>query len=331
MIEWCYQILTWYRQPTGRIKMKNGLHSTKNTSSVWSSYWSALRPWSFTASLTPVLLGACLGYKVHAVFDAAVLIVVCVTALAVHAAGNLVNTYYDFKKGVDNKKSDDRTLVEGYMKSNDVATLGAVCYGLGCAGLVILFLISPAKSQLLSLMYFCGLSSSFLYTGGLGLKYIALGDIAIFITFGPITVMFSYLAMTGELSMVVILYAIPLAMNIECVLHVNNCRDADSDRAAGIITLAIILGKTYSYLLFCVLLFGPYIAFACATVNLSVWYILPLSTIVKAFSIERLFRSNNLSFLPHRIAELNLLLGIFFIVAIFFSPKSGLPFLFIST
>lgn len=290
-------------------------------------YLTALRPWSFTASFTPVILGAALSYKIYERINILVFVVVCITALSVHAAGNLVNTYYDFIRGVDSKKSDDKTLVEGRLSPNDVVTLGALCYGVGCLGLLILCAISPAPVQHLSLVYFCGLSGSFMYTGGLGLKYIAVGDIVIFLTFGPLTVIFAYLAITGNFALVTILYAIPLALNIECVLHVNNCRDRMTDKEAGIVTLAILLGHNLSYLLFCLLLFGPYFAFVYISIQFSPWFVLPSVTIISAFSIERQFRSGNMSNLPFKVAKLNLWLGLLFVSAIILCDRKSLPFI----
>lgn len=289
-------------------------------------YLTALRPWSFSASLTPVILGATLSYKMHETVDWLTFIVTCMTALCVHAAGNLVNSYYDYIKGVDTKKSDDKTIVEGKMSANDVATLGGVCYACGCLGLLVLCNISAAPVQHLSLMYFCGLSGSFLYTGGLGLKYVALGDLVIFLTFGPLTVMFSYLAITGEFALATIPYATPLALIIECVLHANNCRDRVNDSEAGIVTLAIILGPVVSYFLFCILLFGPYVAFAYVTINISVYFLLPTSTVMLAFSVERSFRSGELQGLPQHVAKLNLVLGVFYVIAVLITDKSHLPF-----
>ncbi|XP_067946557.1 ubiA prenyltransferase domain-containing protein 1-like [Watersipora subatra] len=290
-------------------------------------YLTALRPWSFSASLIPVLLGAILSYKIDGLFNLPVFIVVCVIALAVHAAGNLVNTYYDFKKGVDTKKSDDKTLVEGHMTSNDVATLGGICYGIGCFGLLVLCVLSSASVPHLALVYFCGLSGSFFYTGGLGLKYIAVGDIVIFLTFGPLTVVFTYLALTGKFSLAAVVYALPLAINIECILHTNNCRDALTDQQAGIVTLAIMLGPTLSYFLFCILLFGPMIAFAYVSFNFSFWFMLPLSTIYYAFAIERSFRSRMMSQLPQKVAFMNLIFGINYLLSICATAPDNLPLL----
>lgn len=179
------------------------------------AYLVALRPWSFTASLTPVCLGSCLAYKSIGIFNIWIVLATCFTALSVHAAGNLVNTYFDFKRGVDKTNAaQDRTLVDRLLPEADVVNFGQLCYLMGCAGFVTLVCISPAKMEHLAFVFFGGLSGSFLYTGGLGLKYVALGDVAIFFTFGPITVLFSFMAQGGTMCWMPIGYALPLALNI---------------------------------------------------------------------------------------------------------------------
>ena len=75
---------------------------------------------------------------------------------------------------------------------------GVIFYIIGCIGFVIVVFVSPARMELLALVYFGGISSSFLYTGGIGLKYIALGDVIIMMTFGPVSVLYSFIAQTGE-------------------------------------------------------------------------------------------------------------------------------------
>lgn len=84
-------------------------------------------------------------------------------------------------------------------------------------------MLSPARMEHLALVYFGGLSSSFLYTGGIGLKYIALGDLIILIIFGPISVIFSYMSQTGNINWALIYYAIPLALNTEVRLYLLVC------------------------------------------------------------------------------------------------------------
>lgn len=146
------------------------LGSEKGLPRTWkhkcASYVLALRPWSFSASLTPVALGSALAYRSQGTLDPGLLVGSAVTVLAVHGAGNLVNTYYDFSKGIDHKKSDDRTLVDQILEPQDVVRFGVFLYTLGCISAACLYCLSTLKLEHLALIYFGGLSSSFLYTGG---------------------------------------------------------------------------------------------------------------------------------------------------------------------
>ena len=85
----------------------------------------AARPWSFTATVGPVALGAALAFKdlQKDEFDLALLAFTLVTTVAVHAAGNLMNTLVDFKKGLDTESSSDLTLVSGDLQPKQVAML----------------------------------------------------------------------------------------------------------------------------------------------------------------------------------------------------------------
>lgn len=196
----------------------------------------------------------------------------------------------------------------------------------GCVGFIFLAMLSPARMEHLALVYFGGLSSSFLYTGGIGLKYIALGDVLIMIIFGPISVLFAYMSQTGHVEWMTINYAIPLALNTEAILHSNNTRDSEADQKVGIVTLAILIGRTASHVLYALLLFAPYTMFVVLAVKYSVWFLLPLITLPQAFRIEKQFRNiNTLQRVPRQTAKLNFFFGILFVFAIFFTPE--LPFI----
>lgn len=281
-----------------------------------SSYVLALRPWSLSASLMPTLLGSTIAYKASAPdFNWITLLLTLWTVVSVHGAGNVVNTYFDYVKGIDGRKSDDRTLVDHILSKDEVVSLGALLYLAGCVGFIFLVMISPAKMEHLALVYFGGLSSSFLYTGGIGLKYIALGDVLILIIFGPISVLFAFMAQTGRVEWATIYYAVPLALNTEAILHSNNTRDSESDRRAGIVTLAIIIGHTLSHVLYAFLLFTPYIMFILATLKHSKWFVLPLVTLPAAFRIEKQFRCpDTIQKVPRQTAKLNLFFGLLYVL-----------------
>ncbi|XP_029434069.1 ubiA prenyltransferase domain-containing protein 1 isoform X2 [Rhinatrema bivittatum] len=290
-----------------------------------ASYVLALRPWSFSTSLTPVALGSALAYQSDGTLHFLLLLVCAVAVLAVHGAGNLVNTYYDFSKGIDHKKSDDRTLVDQILKPQDVVWFGVFLYTLGCVCAACLYCLSTLKLEHLALIYFGGLSGSFLYTGGIGFKYVALGDLVILITFGPLAVMFAHAIQVGYLSIVPLLYAIPLVLSTEAILHSNNTRDMESDQQAGIITLAILIGPTLSYVLYNSLLFLPYLIFCVLATRYTISMALPLLTIPMAFSLERQFRRQHFNKIPHRTAKLNLFLGLFYVFGIVLAPAGVLP------
>ncbi|XP_053280771.1 ubiA prenyltransferase domain-containing protein 1 [Pleuronectes platessa] len=292
-----------------------------------AAYVLALRPWSFSASLTPVALGSVLAYKLDGSVDLVILMVCAVAVLVVHGAGNLVNTYYDFSKGIDHKKSDDRTLVDEILAPQDVVMFGMLLYSLGCLCATLLYFLSTLRLEHLALIYFGGLSSSFLYTGGIGLKYVALGDVVILITFGPLAVMFAHAVQVGYLSVLPLVYAVPLALNTEAILHSNNTRDMDSDKQAGIVTLAILIGPTLSYVLYNFLLFVPYVLFCILATRYTISMALPLLTLPMAFPLERQFRSRYYAKIPQKTAKLNLLMGLFYVFGIILAPPGSLPLL----
>lgn len=86
------------------------------------TYLLALRPWSLSASLVPTMLGLALAYRSSTPHDYYFLTVILVlfTVITVHGAGNVVNTYYDYVKGIDNRRSDDRTLVDHILSIEEV-------------------------------------------------------------------------------------------------------------------------------------------------------------------------------------------------------------------
>jgi len=157
----------------------------------------------------------------------------------------------------------------------------------------------------------------------------ALGDLIIIITFGPVTVLFAYIAQIGHLiehqkttiqiiSLIKpLLYAIPLAVNTEAILHSNNARDAESDKKAGIVTVAIILGYTGSYIFYMLLLFIPYFILIVMSIRLNICYILPIITLPIAFKLEKEYRINKLLNLPVNTAKLNLTFGLLYVLACF--------------
>jgi 1,4-dihydroxy-2-naphthoate octaprenyltransferase len=147
----------------------------------------------------------------------------------------------------------------------------------------------------------------------------------ILIIFGPITLLFSYLAQSGQTEWATIWYAIPLALNTEAILHSNNTRDMNTDRRAGIVTLAILIGTPASIVLFACLLFLPYMVFVVLALHYSKWLLLPLITLPSAFRLEKEFRSVDMRHTPKKTAKLNFFFALLYVLAIGLCPSTELP------
>ena len=78
------------------------------------------------------------------------------------------------------------------------------------------------------------------------LKYKALGEIAVFVMFGPLMVSGAYFVQTGAFSSRVVWISIPFGIFVALVLFANNIRDIGFDGPAGIHIVATLLGGTRS-------------------------------------------------------------------------------------
>ena len=179
-------------------------------------------------------------------------------ALAVHSGANLANTYYDFKNGVDSQRSsDDRALVDGLITPRTALVSAAALFAAGAA--IGMYLAVKNRLPLLPVLGAAGFFLAWFYTAGnIRYKYKALGDLGIFLAFGPLIVTGTALIQTGRILPEALLASAPAGLLIVAILHANNIRDLDSDREAGVKTLAGILGRNRSETFYRALIFSPY-------------------------------------------------------------------------
>ncbi|KYR03048.1 UbiA prenyltransferase family protein [Tieghemostelium lacteum] len=216
------------------------------------------RPWSLTAAFSSVLVGSALAFRETHTFDLVTFIIVTVGAISTQCFANLINSYYDFKFGVDKKEtSDDRTMFD-YGLSERLVTrmiyffisvclmsLIALCYKINH--------IPVITESLLPLVLVGALLSIFYTAAPVSLKYIGLGDVAITTCFGPLLVQAAFLAQTNFTHTIAYYYSLPIGLTIEAILHVNNTRDIKFDKLNGGFTLATILGETGCYYVYILL------------------------------------------------------------------------------
>ena len=218
----------------------------------------ALRAFSFPVSVLPVLVATA---AVRTVGDWRwdVLVASALGVMLLHAGGNLLNDYFDFRFGVDRKVTGDegrpgRFLVRGELAPRDVLIEAIVCLAL--AAVAAGFLLTRCDRGILwfGLGAVVGL---YAYTGPpLKLKYRALGEPLIFIVFGPLLVVGAAYAQTGRVEWAVAVLSVPIGLATTAVLVGNNVRDQEEDGDAGIVTLMHRVGHRAVRTLYVVLVVG---------------------------------------------------------------------------
>jgi 1,4-dihydroxy-2-naphthoate octaprenyltransferase len=103
------------------------------------------------------------------------------------------------------------------------------------------------------------LLAGFFYTAGpVALAYMGLGEITVGIFMGPVIVIGAYYVQTETVTLDPLLAALPVACLVAAILHANNLRDLEGDRAIGKYTLATIVGRRYANYEYYGLLLGSY-------------------------------------------------------------------------
>ena len=231
----------------------------------------AVRPWSTPASAMPIIATLAFlfwkGAEINWIYG--------VWALAgmilFHYAGNVWSDWFDYRKKVD---ADDtfgaKTLTTGMFTPKEIMGLAtgflvtAVLCGLGLAYMTGLPLLWIGLA---------GAVCTVLYPL---LKYNALGDFDILLTFAFLPTIGTSYAATGAIDWNVLLIALPVGLITDGILHCNNTRDIATDKRAGINTMAMWLGTKAAARLYAFEMVFPYIWVGiCSIIGL-----LPLHTII---------------------------------------------------
>ncbi|MCA0152873.1 1,4-dihydroxy-2-naphthoate octaprenyltransferase [Winogradskyella vincentii] len=217
---------------------------------------SAMRLRTLPLSVSGIILGTCFAYF-NGHFSWWVLVLAILTTMSLQILSNLANDYGDGVKGTDN---DERVGPERAIQSGAITPdqmLDAIKFNIVVVIILTFALIWAAfgPNEFLLLLLFVTLGAMSVYAalnytmGDSPYGYKALGDVFVFIFFGLISTLGSYLLYTKSIDNVAILPAIALGFLSVGVLNLNNMRDIQSDANSGKITLAVKLGlkKAKSY------------------------------------------------------------------------------------
>jgi 1,4-dihydroxy-2-naphthoate polyprenyltransferase len=244
---------------------------------VW---WRATRPFSFTASFTPVLVGSAVAFHDHR-FHPGVFFVTLVASVSIQAATNLVNEYYDGVRGVDDADSvgPSGVIVQGLLSPRAVLAGGIGLFAF--ASLLGLWLVFVAGWPILALGVM-SILAAYAYTGGpLPLGYVGLGDLTVFVFMGPVIVLGAYYVQARSVSPAAAWASLSVAALVTAILVVNNLRDIEDDRRKGKRTLATYIGLAGTRLEYVLLVTAAYASIVVGAVLRA----LPPATLVTFFTI----------------------------------------------
>lgn len=212
---------------------------------TFAEWMTAVRPWSFPASVMPVVVTLsylfCEGYDICWGFG----IWALVNMVLFHCAGNTWSDWSDFRKQVDAGDTyGARTITSGMFSVGEIRRLSIVLLAVSSlCGIVLVFLTG------LPLLWIglAGVACAVLYPP---LKYVAAGDMVIMLAFGILPSLGTSFVTVGEVVWGVLWPAVPVSLITVAILHINNLRDISTDSRAGISTFAMKIGWKKSVMVY---------------------------------------------------------------------------------
>src|SRR6266568_1403511 len=217
-------------------------------------WYRAIRPFSLSAALVPVIVGSTLATQ-DGVFDWFLFLLVLLGSLLVQCGTNLTDEYADHHpgRGTEHKvPAPYKVIALGLLTPAAVRRGAMTCFGL--AALIGVYLVART-SWPLALICLASVGVAYGYSAGpLPLGNLGLGELLVFVFMGPVMVLGSFYVQVQGLSWGAMWLSVPVGCLVTAILVANNLRDAEEDRHSGKRTLVALWGHQRVARLFCLLL-----------------------------------------------------------------------------
>jgi 1,4-dihydroxy-2-naphthoate octaprenyltransferase len=239
------------------------------------------------ASIIAVSVGMALHWSQNGSIDYLDLILTFAGVMALHASVDLLNDYWDFKRGIDTKTTRTKmsggtgVLPEGLLKPSSV-------YRAGIAFLIIGALIGSyfvmTHGILIAIILGFAILSIYFYStkivdSGLGEFFVAVK--------GSMIVIGTFFIQSGEVNIESILAGIVIGTLSSLVLFIASFPDHDADKSKGRKTLVIVVGKKKAIKLFWIF---PLISYVVILIGVSV-SLFPVLSLITLLSFPLIIKS----------------------------------------
>jgi 1,4-dihydroxy-2-naphthoate octaprenyltransferase len=216
------------------------------------------RPRTLPNSIAPVIVGAAAAQHIDE-FNALYTALALVVSVALQIGVNYANDYSDGIRGTDdNRVGPFRLTGSGAATPASVRLAAFVSLGVGALAGIALVALS-GHWWMIALGAVC-IAGAWFYTGGKRpYGYAGLGEIAVFLFFGPAAVLGTMYVQASEITGIGIGASIAMGSISAAVLVANNLRDIPTDAVAGKRTLAVVLGDKDTRRLYLALVAVPFV------------------------------------------------------------------------
>ena len=234
------------------------------------SYIKAARLRTLPLSISGIIVGSILGNAninrnltsefVSPFWASSIFWLAILTTIGFQVLSNLANDYGDGIKGTDdNRKGEARMVSSGVISPKEMkrAMIFTTIFSL-CIAVLLIYVAFGRENFGYSVVFFMlGLASvaaAIKYTvGESAYGYSGLGDVFVFLFFGLLSVVGSYILFTHQINALLFLPATSIGLLSAAVLNLNNMRDQIEDKQHHKNTLVVSLGsqkaKIYHYIL----------------------------------------------------------------------------------
>jgi 1,4-dihydroxy-2-naphthoate octaprenyltransferase len=196
-----------------------------------------------------------------------------------HAANNMINDYFDLEAGVDTNEYV-RTQYAPHPILSGLVSKSGLLLAIAIVNLIdlgILVYLAEARGWPVAAFALLGLFISVFYVAPpLKLKHRGLGEVGVFLVWGPLMIGGTYFVTTGELPPWVLVASLPYSILVTTVLIGKHVDKSGADAGMAIRTLPVLLGRERSLFLNQILMLGFFASVLCLVLvgTLGVWTLL---------------------------------------------------------
>ena len=264
-----------------------------------------------TVTLSAVFVGAAFAWWHAHRFHPGLFLLTLTGASFFHIACNVANDYFDFKSGNDASNRNalvpfsggSRMVLDGFVKPGEALAVSLIFAALGSA--IGLYLNAVSRGNVILLIGMAAVFFVFSYNGfPVRLVDKGLGEIAIFLAWGPLMVVGAYYVQANALrSLWPFMVAIPSGILTTLVLLINEFADKEADASAGRKTWVILYGFKKSLIIYFLLALCCYLAVLAGVIfgGWPVWSLIVLASLplpYMAFKVAMENLGNWPGFLP---------------------------------